>query len=30
MKYEYKLVHYKAEGWVSGGKVDVDKNGRGI
>ena len=27
MKFEYKLVHYKAEGWVSGGKVDVDKIG---
>ena len=25
MKFEYKLIHYKAEGWVSGGKVDVDK-----
>ena len=25
MKFEYKLVHYKAEGWVSGGKVDIDK-----
>ena len=25
MKFEYKLAHYKAEGWMSGGKVDVNK-----
>jgi len=25
MKFKYKLAHYKAEGWISGSKVNVDK-----